>query len=90
MVPLSTTGFHVGKHQLEAIAQGLHIWIWVLLQLKALGDHLHRPVLQSRVLAGLETKVEVTGVFGVDAEGIGRATRVGLSIGLKPLVCQGG
>lgn len=38
------------------------------------------------MLAGLEAKEEVTGVFGVGTEGIGRATGVGLGVGLEPLI----
>ena len=77
---------HVGKHQLEAVAQSLHIRIRVLLQLIALRNDLDRPVLQARVLACLETQVKVAGVFAIDAERICRAARVGFGIRLEPLI----
>ena len=77
---------HVGEHQLEAIAQGLYVGVWVLLKLKALRNHFHGPVLETRVFTSLEAKEEVTRVFGIDAEGIGRTTRVGLGVCLKPLI----
>jgi len=64
----------------------LYVGVWVLLKLEALGNHFHGPVLKPGVFTSLEAKKEVTRVFGVDAESIGRATRVGLGIGLKPLI----
>lgn len=70
MFPRLPPALHIAEHQLEPIAQGLHVWVWVLLQLVALWDHLDGPVLETRVLARLETKEEVAGVFGVDTESI--------------------
>lgn len=84
------TGLHVGEHQLEPVAQGLHVRVRVLLQLEALRDDLDWPVLEFGVLARLEAKEEVAGVFGVDAERIGRATGVGLGVGLEPLIYSRG
>lgn len=40
------------------------------------------------MFACLETKEKVTGVLGVDTEGIRRAAGVSLGIGLEPLVCK--
>lgn len=87
LVPrLPPVALHVAEHQLEPIAQGLHVRVRVLLQLVALRNHLDGPVLETRLLTRLETKEEVAGVFGIDAESIRRATRVGLGISLEPLV----
>lgn len=79
---------HIAEHQLETVAQGVHIGVRVLLEFEALWDDLDGPVLESRMLACLEAKEEVAGVFGVDAEGISRATRIGLGVGLKPLIWE--
>lgn len=79
---------HIAEHQLETVAQGVHIGVGVLLEFEALWDDLDGPVLESRMLACLEAKEEVAGVFGVDAEGISRATRIGLGVGLKPLIWE--
>ena len=82
--PLSR--LHVGKHQLEPIAQRPHVWVRVTLQLVALGNHFNRPAVQPRVLARLETEVEVARMLRVDAEGVGRSPGVGLGVCLQPCV----
>lgn len=64
----------------------MHVRVGVLLQFIALWNHLDWPVLKLRMFACLEAKVEVTGVFGVDAECIRRAARIGLGISFKPLI----
>lgn len=85
---LPPVALHIAEHQFEPIAESLHVWVGVLLQLVALRDHLDGPILETRVLARLETKEEVTGVFRIDTERICRATRVGLGISLEPLVWE--
>lgn len=78
---------HIREKKFESIAQGPHVRIGVFLQLESLRDDFDGPVLQLRMLAGLETQEEIPRVFGVDAEGIHGAFRVGFRVGRKPALC---
>jgi hypothetical protein len=64
----SNPGLHILKEEFKPVAQIPHTRIWVPLQLEALRNDLDRPVHQLRVLARFEAQVEVSSVFGVDAE----------------------
>lgn len=57
------------------------------MQLEAVRDHLDRPIHEFGVLAGLEAEIEVAGVFGVDAEDVDAAFRVGFRVGGQPSLC---
>lgn len=75
---------HVGKKQLEPIAQRHHTRIHVPLQLEGLRNHLDRPALQLRVLAGFEAQEEIAGVFGIDAECVDGTLGVRFRVGGQP------
>ena len=81
------TGLHIGKQELEPVRQISHARIRIPLQLKSLWYDLHRPNHQIRISAGLEAKVEEARVFRIDAKGVGRSLRVGLSICTQPGFC---
>lgn len=75
---------HVLKEELEAVAQGAHVRVHGLLQLKGMGNDLDGPVLELGMLAGLEAEMEVARVLGVDAEGVHAPFRVGFRVGRQP------
>lgn len=77
---------HVGKQQFEPIAQRAHVWVRVPLELVALRDDFDGPGVQRSILAGFEAQVEVAGMFGVDAEGVGGSSRVSFCVGFQPCI----
>lgn len=57
------------------------------LQLKSVRDDLDGPRCNLCFPSGFEAEFEVSGVFGVDAEGVHGAFRVGFCVGFEPFVC---
>lgn len=82
----SLDGVHILKQELEAVAQGAHVRVHGLLQLKGVGDDLDGPALELGVLPSLEAEVEVSRIFGADAEGVHASFRVGFRIGCQPAI----
>jgi hypothetical protein len=75
---------HVCEEQFEAIAQTAHVRVRIPLQLVPLRDDLDRPALQRRRLTGFEAQVEISRVFGVDAESVGRARGISHDVSRQP------
>lgn len=80
---LTLTNF-AGEAKLEAIAEGAHVRIWILHQLKGIRNDLDWPRVELGVLAGLEAEGEVSRMLLVDAEGVDGALWVGLSVCSQP------
>lgn len=72
------------EQELEAVAQGAHVRVHGVLQLKGVGDDFDGPVLELGVLPGLEAEVEVARVLGADAEGVHAPFRVSFRVGRQP------
>ena len=73
-----------GEAELEAVAQGAHVWVWVLHQLEGIWNDLDWPRVESGVLSGLEAEGEVSRMLWVEAEGVDGALWVGLGVGRQP------
>jgi hypothetical protein len=78
----------VGTQRLEAVPQGLHVGVFVALELEAGRNHLGRPGDARGVVVGLEHEVEVAGVGRVDGEVVGAVSGVGFGVGCEPCLCE--
>lgn len=78
----------IRTQRLEAVPQGLHVGVFVALKLEAGRNNLSRPGDARGVVVGLEHKIEVARVGGVDGEVVGAVPGVGLGVGGEPCLCE--
>lgn len=77
----------VRTQRLEAVPQGLHVGVFITLELEAGRDDLGRPGDARGVVVGLEHKVEVARVGRVDGEVVGAVSGVGFGVRGEPCLC---
>ena len=78
----------VSTQRLEAVPQGLHVGVFVALELEAGRNNLGGPGDARGVVVGLEHEVEVARVGGVDGEVVRAVPRVGFGVGGEPCLCK--
>ena len=78
----------VRTQRLEAVPQGLHVGVFVALELEAGRNNFGGPGDARGVVVGFEHEVEVAGVGGVDGEVVGSVPGVGFGVGGEPCLCE--
>jgi hypothetical protein len=74
------TVLHVLEDKLEAIAESPHVWVNMALHPKGLGYNLDGPTPHLSSWPSLEAQIKVSGIFGIETEGVDRACWVSLRI----------
>jgi hypothetical protein len=86
--PPHTTRTVVRTQCLEAVPQGLHVGVFVALELETGGNDLGGPGDARSIVVGLEHQVEVAGVGRVDGEVVRAVPGVGFGVGGEPCLCE--
>lgn len=77
----------VRTQSLEAVPQGLHVGVFIALELEAGRNDLGGPGDARSVVVGLKHEIEVARVGRVDGEVVGAVPRVSLGVGCEPCLC---
>jgi hypothetical protein len=75
---------HVLEDKLETIAESPHVWVDMALHPKGLGYNLDGPTPHLSSWPSLEAQIEVSGILGIETEGVDRACWVSFRIRSQP------
>jgi len=78
----------IRKEQFEPIAKIQHARVRRAMQFESIRNHLDRPIHEFGMLARLETQIEVTRIFGIDAKDVDAAFGIGFRVRGQPSVCH--